>query len=274
MTKTSLDNCLVVCAAPRTGTTVLQLTLQKDPRFHTYLEVFHDNKGRDRHKFFNFVQSTPRLTSLYLFPTHENMRGLFDSFFRALKEEAGRPIFLVDIKYSSMHHFNSIWYDGIAQPNTMVFLKERGARFVHLRRRNLFRQVVSEVVATRTNQFHVRENGGEISDVDLDPERVEARMREIDTNNDRFAAYLEPYPYAERLFYEDMFDDGFLSGSVFAAIEKLTGETRIGRHPLALEKLLVGVGRRIVNAEAVLAHFRGSPFEEHVVETLVEHPDL
>lgn len=274
MTKTSLDNCVVVCAAPRTGTTVLQLTLQKDPRFRTYLEVFHDNKGSDRHKFFNFVQSAPQLSSLYLFPTYENMRGLFDSFFRTLKEEAERPIFLVDIKYSSMHHFNSIWYDGVAEPNTLTFLKERGARFVHLRRRNLFRQVVSEVLATRTRQWHVRENEREISDVDLDLEQVEARMREIDINNDRFAAYLEPYRYVERLFYEDMFDDGFLSEAVFSAIARLTGETRIGRHPLALEKLLVGVGKSIVNAEAVLAHFRGSPFEEHVVETLVEHPDL
>src|SRR5690348_16478378 len=113
-------NCILL-AAPRTGTTVLGQAVTQAFSAAWPKEIFNDayadpsldyRRARDikqRTNFFNYRQEAFRKNPALSYPSKENQTFLFRTYLVELAELERADRFLIDIKYTSLHHLDSYW---------------------------------------------------------------------------------------------------------------------------------------------------------------------
>jgi hypothetical protein len=135
-----------IIAPQRSGTTVLREALKEGGLFEAFGEVFHPEK-HERHSFFAFLKRDPQAAALFLYPTEENCRTLFGRFLEYAASITARRFMLIDAKQNSLHHFNTVWHTPSQPPNMLGLIDEARIPVLRIRRRNLFKQLLSTMVA-------------------------------------------------------------------------------------------------------------------------------
>lgn len=266
---------VVLVAAPRTGSTVLGEAIAGAFAL-TYLgEVFHDSYADPetdfrsnqrqliRANFFNFRASLEPAVSM--FPSLENRRTILAAYLDYIGETFG-PRVLIDLKYTASHHLDGYWRARNTPPGAIELLAEADARFVHLRRRNLFAQYCSFALANQTGEWSSRTSSSAARRLTLNARHCEESLHEARQQADMAARWMSRTSCCN-VFYEDLFDGADFSDRTLAKLRPLLG------HPSApmvagYRKQMPSLGEVIENRMEVLTHFRGTEFRTMVEQAL------
>src|SRR5688572_21685073 len=213
----------ILLAPPRSGTNALGEAVARSFRVIGLGEIFHSQyadptadyrnseKPGVRANFFNFRHETFRARPYLSFPSSSNIAELFSSyisFVSSLAESQETAGFLLDIKYTSMHHLEPYWRLPFDSPNLLKLLREHLFPVVHLRRKNLFSLYCSQKLAEITGIWWT-DSARSDPDVTMTIDIAECirfmdRIRETEERLERWLSGNQLY----RLTYEDIFRDG------------------------------------------------------------------
>jgi LPS sulfotransferase NodH len=219
----------ILLARQRSGTGALGSTLDQHAAIRYLGEVFHTDGYEREDNYFNFLLA--RLTS-------DPRRGLPDANDRNFTEfmehlaatQAGKPNVIIDVKYSSTHHFNGGWYSPCDMPKFIQFAKRGGMKIIHLKRKNLIKTFVSGRLAEMNKVWHAREEE-EVKTRQLNVEK-QPLLNYLNTTQriiNHFDGYLRKYPHVIELEYEELFRP---DGSIVAdELAKVSGFLDIDNKP-------------------------------------------
>ncbi|MFC1759105.1 Stf0 family sulfotransferase, partial [Planctomycetota bacterium] len=239
---------IVICAQQRSGTTVLQRNLGQSPLATNYSEVFHNLKEISDVNYLLYrveqFKENPQLS----FPTEENQKLLFDRYVESLAKTCETPFYVMDIKYNSWHHFDSIWHEQFNRPTLIGFVRSMEMPVIHVIRKDVFRQHVSNKFAHQTQTWHYQsienETPKEIA-IRLDPTHCQYSMEMSQRRTKQFRSWFHGHNRYLELTYEEMFDNGVFSAQTLSAINELVGiDLQIPMKP-ALKKVLGSVSQVI-----------------------------
>ena len=265
---------VAVIGRQRSGTSVLRQFIGSSSRSCDIGEVFHGLTDRTA-SFWGFLHARALVNETYRFPP--NWILAWQEFIETLSESMAFEVFTFDVKkeyFPIVLRTNGVRAD--------FFFDSPGIAYIHLRRRNTARQVISRYVAAATNvwsqtnpegdierlQWHSQIRGTPppprpIEGLTIDPA---ALLREIDVmhEEDEGIENLLGHKFALRLTYEELFDEaGNFTETVAAKISGITGieETEFQKRPILLKLRQAGVLEGIENAEEIISAFRGTGYE-------------
>lgn len=256
---------LVVCAAQRSGTNVLEETLAQGPTFEKFGEIFLSpdklkNQKARQLNYFHYraqrFQARPELST----PTKENQRSLLTSYLNMLCDLTDKDAVIIDIKYTSWHHLNQAWHLPSQPPFLVKLIRELNCPVVHLIRRNSFQRSCSEVVAKHTQRYHVRREAETRESITLkiDPTTLERRINLIDEHVPCFRNFFSVHSKYLELYYEDLFDGDRLSSEVSKQIASLC-QFPVNFDPtLTQRKAIPRLKDFIENFEELQSYFSGT----------------
>jgi hypothetical protein len=184
-----------------------------------------------------------------------------------------RPV--LDVKYNSWHHLQPVWAPIAGPPFLETLLHENGGAYVHLVRRNVLAQALSEVFAHESGVWHRR--FGQSVELDdfafvADVQGLLARMRESRSETALMRTWLKGRPHIE-LAYEETFDaGGDLSEGARSALAELGVDTLAARRSPVLGRTGQSPRQWLTNIEEVREVLAGTEFEELLEPTLQEAP--
>ncbi|WP_262689859.1 hypothetical protein [Kordiimonas aestuarii] len=190
-----LENIYFLVAKQRSGTQLFTSLLNQQNSIRVTGELFH-RRHEGRHRFFfekrqEFFREDPSLT----LPSPENQRVIFRKYFQFLKENLmGNPdnALVVDVKYSSCHHFNTYWQSPMEAPHMAALAQGQGVGIVHLIRRNLLANYCSSLLARANKNWSAVDTKRAIRTVevpvDLLLQELERRDGEVRFYRDAFRA--------------------------------------------------------------------------------------
>lgn len=168
---------------------------------------------------------------------------------------------VIDIKYNSWHHFNSVWQSPDDEPNLVRILAHDSAlTIVHLIRRDILDMCVSERVAAEGGTWHhTQDFKGPENPVNISPDALIYRLRQARIQRPLFQNWLKILNPIT-LIYEQSFDQsGRLKPKVISRLA--------ARVALPIENVVGSVIRpkvrpvqRIQNREEVAAALKCSEF--------------
>ncbi len=260
-------------APQRTGTTVLRELLAESGLFDPFGEVFHPDKA-EFYSFFFFLKEDPAARELYAFPTKENVSLLFEKWLTAFYGKSTKDYIFVDVKQNSLHHFNTIWHYPSQPPHILNLLRNRDIPIIRIKRKNLFDQAISTIVAARTGKWHIQPgeslplNGMSFR---LPKRKMEETLNGLLNDNEMIDRALSGYPRMVEFYYEEMFvENGYLRRETIRGISALLKDERIldidPKLPLA--KSMNRVSDVVENGEELIDHFKGTSFSWMVMEAL------
>lgn len=273
---------LVITAFQRSGTTAMGEQIGSMPDFAYWGELFHPDgyraaeaatklRLRPGANWFRFAAEA--LSPGYrLEPQDESGQREAWRLYTARLAALGsgrRPV--LDVKYNSWHHLQPVWAPIAAPPFLMTLLQEQGAAFVHLIRRNVLAQALSEVFAFESGLWHRRQGQA----VELEPftfaadtQGLLARMRESRAETAIMRAWLAGQPHAE-LAYEDAFQpNGDLSDTARAALANLGVDVNAVQRGPVLARTGQSPRQWLRNQDEVRSALRSTEFEELLEPTL------
>ena len=262
---------VVVCAKQRSGTTALQKTLEKTGLFRNYGEIFHDDHQSYEYNYFNFLASNATMRDFIAYPNDSNMNIIFETYLSYLNNSHSQRYTLLDIKYTSWHHFNYIWHEPLERPVLMRLLAECNTQFIHLVRNNLFACYLSSKYAQKVNKYHYERQNTESFPMPeqfiVNVEEARYHMNLLRSHQILFRDWLSSYPKTIELGYEEVFDQDGLSQNV----DRILRETfSLGTADLStpIRPTPVRMQDVILNAKDVLEYFSGTEFEYMVSDIL------
>jgi LPS sulfotransferase NodH len=258
---------LVFVAKARSGTTALQEVVETTGSVCNFGEVFHDSE-QQRKKVTNYFYFKERNPPPFIVPTVAEVRRYFIGFINYLAAISDKPWFLMDIKYSSWHHFLPVWHENSGQPFQLRLLKELGAPIIHITRSNLFRQYLSHVYATNNDRWNYqRGEEGKVSTAGIyvDVKAAKGQMDLTSYNAKCFRGWLQGYTKAAEVEYESAFVDGAPDVSYLkSALGSLEIPTEFS-NSISQAKTPIQVPQLVDNQSEVLRFFAGSPYEQQVI---------
>lgn len=262
---------IFLIAPQRTGTTVLRETLAATQLFDPFGEVFHPEKG-EYYSFFGFLNQD-NAYQLYLFPSPENIDKLFEKFMQWLLEKGARKYKFVDVKQNSLHHFNPIWQHPSQPPHLLNLLRKYELPILRLKRKNLFNQALSTIVASHTGTWHVRKGSRlnlERVALKVPPKPLEMTLRKLSFDNRIVDSALAGYHRLLKLDYETLFQENQLNADFPGKLASLLNDMtlRAISLDLVLEKSISQQKNLVSNRAQLLRHFRGTKFAWMLEEAL------
>jgi hypothetical protein len=163
----------ILLARQRTGTGALGSTLDQHPSIRYFGEVFHsDSMGNPPNYFWHLAQLIKQDIN-YSLPVKSEEK--FSSYLEFLEEFAQSPVSLIDIKYSSAHHFDGVWrWRGILEtPELLKLTSQFKVPIIHLTRRNHLKAFVSGLLAEANKVWHTMSSDQvKRRTIHLDPNRT------------------------------------------------------------------------------------------------------
>jgi hypothetical protein len=150
-----MKNPVVIIAQVRSGTTALQWALHRSHRFMNFGEIFHANNiYTNETNYFNFLINHQEVASKWLLPLADERRSCLSSYLEFLEARSGGRRPLIDVKYTMLHHYNLCWHDWFKEPFLLQLLKESGAGFIHVIRKNVVAQYFSDQIGQQIGIWH------------------------------------------------------------------------------------------------------------------------
>lgn len=264
---------LFLIAPQRTGTTVFRELLASSGKFYPFGEIFHPDKG-EFYSFFSYLKKNPAAATLYLYPSKENKEALFDLFFKDSIAKCKKKYAFYDVKQNSLHHFNTAWHYPSQPPFMLELLLKHNVPIVRIRRRNLFKQALSTIVANKTGKWHIKEGEHlDLSDLSLKipKKRMAQTLLSMKTDNEMIDQALKGYDRLLELEYEKMFvRNQFLDESIPSRLSQLMRDEELSYLPLKLplSKSVRNEKSMIKNSDELIAFFQGTEFEWMLKEAL------
>jgi LPS sulfotransferase NodH len=260
---------LIICANQRSGTTVLQKTLCKNNDFKNFGEVCHHLRTNDKVSFFNFRQKLILDNIDYSIPSNDIQSSICELYFKFLRSKTKAKFFIVDFKYNSWHHLNTIWNSPSQEPFLMKYILSKGFPIIHIIRRNKFAQFVSIKYATKLNKFHFYNeynSNKENVKIDIDYKECINFIERSINDSILFQRWLNDYNRVLTFYYEEMFNDIGEYNDIF--VEKLSKTLKVSKTVIETKP---GLRKSILNPRdifydyyEVYKMFEGSPYEHYV----------
>lgn len=265
LVKRMSDLC-IICAAPRSGTTLLgeAVTTAYDAGYPG--EIFldkgiEDNDDPDEGNFFRFraqaIAQQPELLS----PKISARRELLDLYLDNIRTLYPNDKLLLDVKYTSWHHLDGFWRFPTESPGLIELVRERGIPVVHLIRRNLFALYCSLKVAMQSGCWHRKlcEPEAPAPTLRIDLEGCHRWMASMASIQNTFAQWLCGIP-VHTLTYEHLVQDGRFVPEVSEVFTKIFQQPPLRELSIAHAKLLPPLCHVVENPEAVVEYFDGTEF--------------
>ena len=187
----------------------------------------------------------------------------FELYSEYLESRKERLCTVVDIKYSSLHHFNAHWL-GIQEPPTLFkILRNKQIPVIHLSRRNHLKAFISGKLAELNHEWHARsENQITIRSLGIDPDACLRFIRLQAGDNTRVKRILQNHSRLIELEYAELFDDaGELRGEAAEGLAKfLQVEPFEKRRPMQIKQTSNDLSQVVENYRELEAALRDTPF--------------
>ena len=195
----------IMIARQRCGTGALGSVLDQHPAIRYLGEVFHHDAVDQLPNYFCFFRELVGRDPDVALPQNSGKR--FDLYREYVETYAGRANTILDIKYSSLHHFNAHWMGINDAPGLFKVLRDRELPVIHLQRRNHLKTYVSGQLAELNREWHARSTEAvTVRSVEIDPEAcirsINAQTREVT----RIERILGAHTNLISLEYADLFD--------------------------------------------------------------------
>lgn len=146
---------VVLLAKQRSGTGALGSALDQHKNIKYFGEVFHHDAIHSSPNYFWHLKKKMNDDVDYSLPG--NLDRKFQDYFEYLHKIEQSSIQIVDVKYSSLHHFNGYWQAPAAAPRIFELLAKNEIPVIHLRRENTLKVHVSGLLAEKNKVWHARE---------------------------------------------------------------------------------------------------------------------
>jgi len=195
--------CIMI-AKQRTGTGALGSILDQHPSISYHGEVFHHDAVDKPPNYFWFLRDLVKRNPELILP-EANVRR-FELYSRYLEERKARLRTFVDIKYSSLHHFNGHWLGILEPPTLFSILRSKAIPVVHLNRRNHLKSFISGQLAELNNEWHVRSADQiTVHSLVIDTKTCLRFIRSKENEQARVRRILENHPRLLNLEYAELF---------------------------------------------------------------------
>ena len=175
--------------------------------------------------------------------------------------------FLIDVKYTSIHHQDLYWRLPDGRPGLVDIVRELRLPVVHLTRRNLFALYCSLAYAEATGVWAAVDDTNEHRAIVVDVVRCKAYMEQISAISKSVRDWLSGHGVFE-LEYEAILGEGIWSDRVADTFSKIYGAPPSAPLKTAYHKATPLLGKIVQNAEEVLLALRGTPFQSMAEEAL------
>ena len=199
-------------AKQRSGTNYLRSLLVSTGKFFDCDEVVHpqgcDPLGPENFNYLRFhhmlLEEKPELW----LPSYENQQEVFYRYLEFVEKNTPQDkLLIIDVKYNAVHNFNSVWQSPLSMPFLLTMLNELDIPIIHLVRKNIFRCYVSELAASVSGLYLLKESRRPIlSKVTIEASKIIEELRNRKEEIDWFRRHIDCCKYKLELQYEDFSD--------------------------------------------------------------------
>ena len=216
----------------RSGSTALRSVLAASGRIKDFGEIFHDDRSLTRFSFQSFLERWP--DPLFAILGWDGCVKIASAYLEQLSFESYGLKTLIDVKHNAWGVLKPLWQFPHDEPLFMTALKARRTLFLQLKRDNLADQVISYIIANKTNVWHAQITEADIParfrGKRLDPVLVRRLCGLFLRAELLIEELLAGYPHRLTLTYEATFVDGMLTAQ---AAERLSGAIGVAIRPVA-----------------------------------------
>ena len=204
----------VIIARQRSGTGALGSVLDQHPSVKSLGEVFHHDAIDREPNYFCFLRDLIAKDPDMGLPGAHRKR--FDLYANYLKARTAKPHTIIDIKYSSLHHFNAHWLGILESPTLFKILRAREAPVIHLGRKNHLKVFISGRLAELNDEWHAKSQDAiRTRNLMVDPPACLQFIKTMKREYERVKKILATHPKLLELEYSELFDEG---GELYPAI--------------------------------------------------------
>lgn len=277
----------IILANARSGTLALGAGVERMFDTKWAGEIFHENQADpsfdfdDEHdpdqplsmlphlNYFNFRHDQLKKNSELCYPSEKNQNTLFDMYISHVNKFIKKPAVILDIKYSSWHHFNSYWMMPGHRPALSNFVQNSGFEVVHVLRQNLFSQYCSMIIALQSGVWHLRENESHpTKKIEIDLDDCSSRLTALDLASKWYQSIFADYAHCHTINYEQIFEGNSLSQGVVDTFSHVLEQEPTGENVTSIRKTSPPLRDVVKNRDDVLKHFQTGPFAAMVQEAL------
>lgn len=202
----SEPRCIVLLATQRSGTGALGSILDQHDQIQYLGEVFHDNTTDPSRNYFPFLTRLAQEEPEKILP--QNGKERFARFIDHLCTTVSKDVFVIDIKYRSMHHFNQAWHGFTQPPYLFQLLAEAGIPVLHLVRRNVLKTYLSGRLAEANKIWHMTSDQSQsVQSIEVDADAIGRRISGLSYEIDIARRNLSGHAGVLEICYEELFDD-------------------------------------------------------------------
>ena len=263
-----------VLATQRSGTNYLRSLMKGTGLFADFNEVFHSEIDETipasfeyfdwaKHSYFKYrakrFAENPNLS----IPLGEHVISLFSDYLDYLSSESGNlPYFLMDVKYSSLHHFDPVWHSLTARKFIFDLISSRGCRVVHLVRENVFNVYLSGQLAILTGMYvQKKDDVIELPRVSIAADDMLRELQRIEQEVNMVRLDLETLPNVYELTYESISSEGVgVPQSIEEELSEFFKSNIQLRKPATITRIIKDRWSVIENADEVIEALAHSPY--------------
>lgn len=253
-------------AMQRSGTHALGSVLDQHPDITYANEVFHPESHKVLFSYFDFLDKLRTEAPDLLMPW--NARKRFERYQAYIEEHDKKRITLIDVKYSSTHHFNPEWHPLTQPPFLIGLLAHHEIPVIHLRRRNLVRAAMSMLMSEATGLFNTQTPDRLQSHrIQMKPAILLHRMKLIQAEVGAMNHMLQNYPKLLTLDYADLFEDNALRPAIARKIENHLGISPMtDLKPTYLKQARRPLQETLVNFDEIAEALKPTPYASMLFE--------
>ena len=206
----------ILLARQRSGTGALGSTLDQHPGIDYIGEVFHTDGVERPENYFNFLYGRLKADPRRGLPDASN-KNFMEYMAHLAATQKKKSNLIIDVKYSSTHHFNGGWYSPCDMPKFIQYAKREGMKIIHLKRKNLIKTFVSGRLAEINKVWHAREDDEiKTRELKVDCQQLLNYLNSTQRTINHFNGYLRKYASVIELEYEDLFraDGSIVTGEL------------------------------------------------------------
>lgn len=147
-----MSKFLCIVAGQRSGTTALQSAIASTGYFHDFGEIFQTTDVRREGCYLDFAKEKNIVVADIA--TYPGARSVALDYFDSIKRIAGKKYSLIDIKFNSWGALRPFWGYSSEEPMVLRILRESGAVFAFVARKDLAAQIMSEYIARAASKWH------------------------------------------------------------------------------------------------------------------------
>lgn len=198
----------LLLASQRSGTNYLRSLLGSHPEVAGNLgEIFHDTPAEHRkpYNFWHYLHGLPAPELPEAIPSHRSKS--FPGFLDSLNARLPGQTIILDVKYNSMHHLNTAWAFPHCEPELLKTARELDMTVLHVRRRNVLRQVISRMRADAVKQHIIKDDAlNRTASIPVNPHHVQHEIHSTVFMQNMVSNWLGNQPHAMEIAYEDLWE--------------------------------------------------------------------